>query len=429
MAGLIFARLGHYALWDDEAMTALGAKAIMHTGDTSVLLDHGNIVAYRNGLHIRNQADRLTPPLAGYLTAASFSLFGIDAWTARLPSALLGLATVALILFWARWESRSVLLVLAFGLVCNVSLILFFRQCRYFAAAIFLSAAIVFIYWRWKPTPRHLLILAGLSVLLFAANYMNYLALYVCLAVDYAAWQHREKRLTWTEWLLLLGPQVVLLGVISSIWNPLLTTLAGDEGMNTMGDRLIRCGWYWRDMGKSEFFAIPILLLALGVGLRQRRPWFLRGCVAIAVYVVFISLVSPQIVRHSAEGEVRYLAPILPLALALQTGTLCALLERRKTLLILATVAVFGTNLLNGGPFLSWGLRSTILSYLGELSLPQAEPYTPTARWINDHVPEGKSIWVLPYYAVYPLMFHASRSQKSREPICFRPPICPSLIT
>jgi hypothetical protein len=41
---------------------------------------------------------------------------------------------------------------------------------------------------------------------------------------------------------------------------------------------------------------------------------------------------------------------------------------------------------------------------------PPPEPYTPTAQWINDHVPEGASIWVLPDNATYPLMFHAPRA-------------------
>ena len=71
---------------------------------------------------------------------------------------------------------------------------------------------------------------------------------------------------------------------------------------------------------------------------------------------------------------------------------------------------VFGTNLFNGGPLLAWGMRSTILSYLGELSLPQSEPYTPTAAWINANVPTGASVWVTPYYAAYPLMFAAPRA-------------------
>ncbi len=57
-----------------------------------------------------------------------------------------------------------------------------------------------------------------------------------------------------------------------------------------------------------------------------------------------------------------------------------------------------------------WELRSTILSYLGELSIPQKEPFTPTAQWINENVPEGSSVAVEPYYMTYPLMFHASKA-------------------
>ncbi len=410
MAGLIFAELGHYALWDDESITALDAKGVMRTGDTSVLLDHGNLVAYRNGLVVLGFHDRALPPLPAYLTAVSFSLFGIDAWSARLPFALLGLGTVALILFGARRESWVFLWVLAAGLVGNVSLILFFRQCRYYAAAIFFSTAVAFVYWRWKPSPRTLAVMATLSVLLFASNFISYLALYACLMVDYAFWQRQEWRMTWRDGLILFGPQLILNGVIASIWNPLRTQFGTYEALNSLSDRLTLFFWYWRDMGCAEFFAIPILLLALGVGLVQRRQWLVRGCVAMGVYVAAMSFMSPEIIHNSVESEVRYLAPLLPLALVLQAGVLCALLEHRKALLVAATLVVFGTNLLNGGPFLSWGFRSTILSYLGELSLPQSEPYTPTARWINENVPTGASIWVQPYYMAYPLMFHAPQA-------------------
>ena len=407
MTGLIFARLGHYALWDDETMTGLVAKGVRHTGDTTVLLDHGNIVAYRGGILIRDFHDRSTPPFSAYLTAAAFSLFGISAFSARLPFALFGLGTVALMLLWVRREKWPVLLVLAAGLVGNVSLILFFRQCRYYGPAIFFSVAVAFVYWRWKPSPRNLLILSALSVLLFVGNYMDYLALYLCLGVDWLIWRRREWQPGRPGWICLLGPQVILNGVLSLIWNPLKTPFGGYEAYNTLGDRVILFFWYWRDMDRCEFFAIPVILLALVVGIIQRRAWLVRGCVALTVFVTGVSLVSPQIIQQSVEGEVRYLAPVIPLALALEAGVLCALFERRRGLMIMAVLIVFGTNLLNGGPFLSWGMRSTLLSYLGELSLPQTEPYTPTARWINDNVPEGKSIWVLPYYAVYPLMFHA----------------------
>lgn len=407
---LLFAQLGHYALWDDESLTALSAKAIQATGDTGVLLDHGNIVAYRDGLSVYHFADRSTPPLSAYLCAASFDCFGVSAFTARLPFALLGLGTGALLLLWARDTPAPGCWVFAAALFGNVSLILFCRQCRYYSPAIFFSLAVVFVLWRWRPGPRTWLVVAALSVCLFAANLMSYLALYAVLAVDYVVWRRHERPPGWRAALLLFIPQLVLIGLIGSVWNPFHTAFGSYEKANTLWDRLTLFAWCWRDLDRCEFFSLPLVVLALVVGLRDRRGWLLRGCVALAIYVAAISLTSPQAIRVAQEAEVRYLTPILPLALALQAGALAAVFATRRTWLAVAAILAFGTNLFNGGPFLPWGLRSTLLSYLGELSLPQAEPYTPTAAWINAHVPENASVWVTPYYATYPLMFAAPRA-------------------
>jgi len=410
IAGLLFSRLGYYALWDDESFTALGAKGVMRTGDTSVMLDHNNIVAYRQGIVVQNFRDRSTPPLATYLTAASFDLFGLDAWAARFPCVLLGFGMYVLILYWARRENLTVLAVLMIALLGNVSLILFFRQCRYYGPTIFLSVAIVFVYWRGKATPRTLLVLAGLSILLFAAHYLDFLALYVCLAIDYAIWKRKEWPPTWRNGLLLFGPQLVLIGIITSIWNPLRTPYGSYEALNDFWDRVTLFFWYWGDMGQAEFFSLPVMLLVVIVGLVQRRTWLLRGCVAMVVFLTVIVAVSPQPVRTTSVADVRYAAPLIPLAIALETGAICALLRQRTLLCIGAALIVFGTNLANGGPLVTGGFRSTLLSYLEELRDPPSEPYTPTANWINEHVPEGGSIWVQPDYMTYPLMFKAPRA-------------------
>ena len=407
---LLFAQLGRYALWDDESLTALSAEAVQATGDTGVLLGHHNIVAYRDGLSIHHMADRSTPPLAAYLCAASFDCFGISAFTARLPFALLGLGTGALLLLWARATpvpGRWVFVAALFG---NVSLILFCRQCRYYSPAIFFSLAIVSVWWRWRDRPRSWLVLAALSVCLFAANPMSYLALYAALAADYLLWRRKERRLGWRGALLVFLPQLVLIGAIGSVWNPFHTAFGGYEKTNSLWDRLTLFAWCWRDLDRCEFLSLPLLALALAMGLRDRRGWLWRGCVALMIYVAAIALISPQAIKVAREAEVRYLAPLLPLALAVQAGALTAALAARRRWLVVVTVLAFGTNLLNGGPFLAWGVRSTILSYLGELSVPQAEPYSPTAAWINANVPDDATIWATPYYATYPLMFAAPRA-------------------
>jgi hypothetical protein len=66
---------------------------------------------------------------------------------------------------------------------------------------------------------------------------------------------------------------------------------------------------------------------------------------------------------------------------------------------------------------ISWSLgqalippRITQISFLHELFSSSPDPYRPTSRWIRDYVSPGSSIWVLPDYMTYPLMFHAPQA-------------------
>ena len=58
---LLFAQLGHYAFWDDEAGLAIPARGVWHTGDTSIVIGH-NINAPRQGVLVRDLKDRVNPP-------------------------------------------------------------------------------------------------------------------------------------------------------------------------------------------------------------------------------------------------------------------------------------------------------------------------------------------------------------------------------
>jgi hypothetical protein len=76
---------------------------------------------------------------------------------------------------------------------------------------------------------------------------------------------------------------------------------------------------------------------------------------------------------------------------------------------------LFCTNLLNigtaallGGP--AGPPRSTLAAYVGELLHPLPSPYVAASDWINQSVEPGQSIFALPDYAMYPLMFHAPQA-------------------
>jgi hypothetical protein len=407
---LLFARLGQYALWDDECMVGLVAKGVERTGDTSVFVGDGNIVAYRGGILIHNGCDRSTPPLSTYLAAAAFGIFGVGTWSARFFFALLGVGTYALILQGARRLPWPAFFTLAIGLLANVSLLLNLRQCRYYAPAIFFTTAVAFVYTRWTPRPRHLLLLAVLSVLLFAANYMMYVVVYACLALDYLIWKRREWQLDWRGFAWWFGPQVVGNGALACVWNPFLTQETTLGHGNTLGDRFVLVYRFWRDANVGELFPLALVIVALIVGLVQRREWLVRTCLALGVYVTLVALVAPQPVATTTFADIRYLGPAIPLAIILEAGTLTALCARLPILAPLLALVVFGSNLIDGGPLLPQGLRSTTYAFIGELYHPPPEPFTPTAAWINANVPPGASVWVEPDYMTYPLMFLAPKA-------------------
>ena len=410
---MLFAHLGHYALWDDEAGTALSAKGVLRSLDTGVFVDEHNIVAYRNGKEIRNLRLRYLPPLQAYLAAPFLAVLGEQsAFAARLPFALCGLAGIALMAGWL-WRENArpgFAWLLCAGLVCNVSLFLYLRQCRYYAPAWLCSTAIACLYLHWNGRRGGLAGAALLLICLLATNYLNYIALGVCLATDYWLWRRKERRLTPPDWLLLLLPQLIAGAIIVSIWNPLNKPPAVPATSGWLAGKLTLFWWNWRDLNRCEFGALLLLALAPFTYVLSRDRWLLRAPMALFVYVTVVTLCSPQSIESTNAAAVRYLMPVIPLCIAIEALVLCTVTRQATWTMVPLSVLVFGTNLFNGGPLSYCGFRSTIASYLGEMVRPPDDPYTLAAQWINQHVRNAESVLVQPDYATYPLMFHAPKA-------------------
>lgn len=156
-ATLLFWRLGHYGFWCDEAQTALAAKGILRTGDTSAVVDH-NVVAYRGGILLKDLHERSTPPLPAYVTALVMAVAGEDTGWLRFPFALCGLVCVGLLIRWL-WRLRAdkpTWLLMSLAILGNVAFLLYCRQCRYYAPAILASLGIVYVYLNWDGRRRTL---------------------------------------------------------------------------------------------------------------------------------------------------------------------------------------------------------------------------------------------------------------------------------
>lgn len=416
-AALIFTRLGHYALWDDEATSALGAESVLQCGDTQAWIGH-NLFAYRHGFVLHNLRIEGDPPFSAYFAAPSIKLFGENAWAARFPFALSGLATVGLLCWWV-WKWRASALsasLFAIALLCNVSFFLYARQCHYYAPAMFFFCAITYGYLHWNGDRRKLAAVSLCGALLMSLDYSFYLLLAACLGVDYWVWQRKERRLAWTDWAILAVPSFIMGLVILAWWNPFHTGLGGDLFANTFSDRVALFFRSWRDMCRNEMLVAPLALISLGMAFTSKNPWLKRGVVAFVLFVALQSAISTQVVRREWFANVRYYSPLLPLSIALGAFTLAQLAARfRLTRLTAGNIAglagvalvFFGSNLCNGGPFLKEGLRSTPYLYVRELINPPGDPYTAAAECVRRLVPEGASVWVTPNAMIPSMIFHA----------------------
>jgi 4-amino-4-deoxy-L-arabinose transferase-like glycosyltransferase len=445
---LLFARLGHYALWDDEAITAMTARAVWQTGDTSARVDDHNLLVYRDGLLVRNFKDRYTPPLQFYLFAPFIGLLGDSNFVCRLPIALCGMITVGVLLLWLRrinpspfiWWAAAVIL------LTNASFFLYFRQCRYYGLATMFTALVAYLYYN-RPgagiakiedgrskikgsltppssilhsqasiiAPHSLAWTAGLALALaglLASQYLNYAAVVVCLVVDYLIWG-RNKPFTLRHWLILLLPQLIVGSVVLWIWNPLIQTGGAVYHSTTwVTDRLCVLWWNWRDMiGGCDFVIVPLLAACPLLYFKSGSIWLLRAPLMLIIFVTTIAMVEPISLAKAMNAEVRYLAPALVPSIAIGIVAVAGLgafkPKIRWTILAISIGTILVEPGVRGVPPVT---ASSALMYYYELVHPQIESYTPVINWINTNVPSGASIYVQPAYKAYPLMFRAGKA-------------------
>lgn len=415
-ATLLFAGLGHHPLWDDEANTALFAEAVWNTGDTVAVLGH-NVVAYRNGYELEGLANRFLAPLQYYLAAPFAGLGGRDPWVLRLPFALLGLATAALAVFWM-WRRRLGLvtwILVAIGFLGNVSLLLFDRQVRYFAPVVFLSLAATYFHVERDGRAAKFVGFCLSSALLLATHYLAYAALVVTLGLDYLFFGRRERALTKEQLFGLAGSQAAVGIPVLWVWFPLGHS-SGETYVapSWVLDKLTLIYWSFRDLNTCEFGVGLLLLAAPLLHFTVRRdPALWRIPLGIAVYLVAIALFSPQPVGWGYQADVRYFIAVIPAAVFVGARALQTIPRLPAWGAVALGLILAGTNLGHApltailpGPAAP-PLRSTLFSYVRELRDPPPSPYRAASEWLQENVKPGESVFVVPDYATYPLMFHA----------------------
>ena len=408
---LLFTNLGSYALWDDEAGTALHASAVSKTGDTGAMVGE-NLVAFRNGVALQNLKDRTVSPLQYYVAAPFVAFSEKSAFFARLPFALSGFLALFFAACWM-WNScqndREVAIYSAVTLSC-IPLFLYFRQCRYYSLVLLFVLLTLFFYLQKPKTGKSILCL-NLSLWgLMASHYLGYFAVVGALGFDYLIWGRKKNPLSNKELASAGLLQIAFAALLLSIWNPLGTNWGAqlqDHGLSLM-QKYILFLWQFRDCFRSEFLACIPFLAAPLVALKKSDGLLARAFVAVITIFLFTTLASPQtFLESTGTADIRYVISVIPLGIFIAGRVILDLAEEKKFWLVLGVFILCFFNLLN--PFRSDRGQgpSTIAGFVKEIMDPSQDPYRAASNWISLHVPARSSIWVLPDYACYPLMFHA----------------------
>lgn len=415
---LLFARLGHYPLWYDEAGTALPALNVFETGDMSAYYRH-NLVAYGDGLELRDLKFRYMPPLQYYFDAPFIGLWN-DPAGARFPFALCGLGCVALMVS-AAWRARlptAGLIVVGIAIVGNISLILYCRQCRYYGLVLFLFIALMYAYIFWDGRTRSLIGVSFLAAALLATNYQNYAQACAILAADYLFLRPRiSPRLSWRQTAWFLGIQALAAIPLALLFHPWTRTPAA-LGHDWIAEKLHLLWLIVRDANHNEFFPGLVVAAAIAVAILLHDRWLGRAIVAMLVCIVAGAMVYPR--QSSPVAEVRYFLPLIPLGIAVTVLVVSRVARRSVLAAVIIALLACGTNVLCGdfimdqpldrvetGASPRFGFRSLIADYAQELQDPQDDPYTPVIAWIHQNVLPGERVLVTPSYMLYPLIYHA----------------------
>ena len=383
----VLPQLGDIYLWMDEAETAVLGKNILTYGYPR-MFDGRNLMAYYPPLHNADYVEIVLPWLQYYLTAASFYLFGVTTFSARLPFALCGIGAVMVFPFIVRrlTQDRWVQVVAPLLLMNFIPFLLYFRQCRYYGLVILCTLWMIWAYMRLAEGRRwseaHLVLS---SAALFHSHYV------VCAGTLIGLGLH---------WLL------VFRSAIS--WAVIGRTSLGFLGLTVpwiLYAQFWTHGYAWFSVHKvinftgtlsarlCENFSAPLLLCVFGLLLHDRLsrfwqiicicgglaaagvtlnltgfPYLAAACVFVAVgkglkelwqsnsgssthliwlvpvgVILTLALLSPS-------NEIRYLVGIAPLAILGLSMALSKIRQSYPTVAVVCLVVFWSTNLFNALP-------------------------------------------------------------------------------
>jgi len=168
---LLFTNLHRDYLWSDEGDTAVLARSILKYG-VPTAWDGVTFTDSDFGARVNDDFVMVSHPwLQYYVAAASFAIFGESTLAARLPFALLGLFTIALVyvMVLRTGASRGAATCASALLMLSVQFLIYARQSRHYTLNAALTCLLVLQFTRLRSWGTSL-VFAAIGILLFHSH-------------------------------------------------------------------------------------------------------------------------------------------------------------------------------------------------------------------------------------------------------------------
>ncbi|KWT85002.1 ArnT family glycosyltransferase [Candidatus Magnetominusculus xianensis] len=319
---LMFYHIGERPMWGDELTTALLAVNIGKFGLPKVS-DGTNTITYMGeGIDADKYGNwTWSPWLAEYLAAGSIKIFGKSTAAARLPFAITGFLSVALLGFivYRIYGSHEISLMSMLFMSTSEVFILHVRQCRYYPLIVFAEIMFiggVYLLLKGRRTAAVTLMAAALTIQ-FYSNYIVVAGTLIAFAFFTAYIYKRYDKVISTG-----AAAVILFAVAAAPWIVYARPWrqAGYAGKENIIEKIAYYLWEMNfHITALIVFIVPLIYLAIK-SMNDNR----ERQVADDMEAFFWILIPYVIATVSLAPGVflRYLLPLLPAVFVLQSAIL-----------------------------------------------------------------------------------------------------------
>lgn len=332
---VFFPNLSNRYLWQDEAENALVSKTILTYGfpkgcDGKNFFSQEGTVSYG-----KNYLWALDPWIPFYLVAASFKLFDISTFAARLPFTIFGAATVLLTFFFTRLLTGNTLTakLAAVLMLLSVPFILLSRQSRYYSLIAFLSLLSLYGYLMvLEKRKLGSIVFVISSILIFHSNHLFCATLLTTVCIH--CWFFHTKR---------FKKVLVLSFAVAAVNLPWAVFISGTRYTKRFLIRLFDANFFMylkQYIHHIHFYIFPAYLLLIPLvrfcllrakagRAKTQRPCNVITYDKLTLLVIFVVITVLALSVASTEPHFRYLAQLIPVFSIITAVIIISVIRKR----------------------------------------------------------------------------------------------------